>query len=137
MWTQVNYGAEKASSEALCWDGEGAVSCHAAAQPVAAIQCQRLPTTCCVGSGSCSSRRCIARLLTVCIVRLAAVLFLRAELLARRTPGFSGAELANLVNESALLAARYDRDAISLNVGTARSVQAELAQRCGDCCWCG
>ncbi|KAL4860045.1 ATP-dependent zinc metalloprotease FTSH 11 [Chlorella vulgaris] len=38
------------------------------------------------------------------------------ELLARRTPGFSGAELANLVNESALLAARYDRDAISLNL---------------------
>ena len=39
-----------------------------------------------------------------------------AELLARRTPGFSGAELANLVNESALLAARYDADSISLNL---------------------
>lgn len=39
-----------------------------------------------------------------------------AELLARRTPGFSGAELANLVNESALLAARHDSDAITTQV---------------------
>jgi ATP-dependent Zn protease len=39
------------------------------------------------------------------------------ELLARRTPGFSGAELANLVNESALLAARHDSDAITTQVG--------------------
>ncbi|HEY7355372.1 MAG TPA: ATP-dependent zinc metalloprotease FtsH [Ktedonobacterales bacterium] len=33
--------------------------------------------------------------------------------LARQTAGFSGADLANLVNEAALLAARYDRPAIS------------------------
>lgn len=39
-----------------------------------------------------------------------------AELLARRTPGFSGAELANLVNESALLAARHDSDTITTQV---------------------
>jgi hypothetical protein len=63
-----------------------------------------------------------------------------AELLARRTPGFSGAELANLVNESALLAARYDADSISLNLldeardkvlmGTPRALtQSEEARR--------
>lgn len=40
-----------------------------------------------------------------------------AEMLARRTPGFSGAQLYNLVNEAALLAARLDRDAISAQVG--------------------
>jgi cell division protease FtsH len=36
------------------------------------------------------------------------------ELLARRTPGFSGADLANLVNEAALLAARHDKSRISM-----------------------
>jgi cell division protease FtsH len=33
-------------------------------------------------------------------------------LIARGTPGFSGADLENLVNEAALLAARYDKTAI-------------------------
>ena len=36
------------------------------------------------------------------------------ESLARRTPGFSGADLANLVNEAALLAARRERTKIGM-----------------------
>ncbi len=35
--------------------------------------------------------------------------------LARGTPGFSGADLANLMNEAALLAARNDKEAVSLS----------------------
>ena len=38
-----------------------------------------------------------------------------AQNLARRTPGFSGADLANLVNEAALLAARYDKTKIGVD----------------------
>jgi cell division protease FtsH len=34
--------------------------------------------------------------------------------LAMGTPGFSGADIANLVNEAALLAARYDKDAVDM-----------------------
>jgi cell division protease FtsH len=37
------------------------------------------------------------------------------ESLARRTPGFTGADLANLVNEAALLAARRDQLVINMN----------------------
>ncbi len=37
------------------------------------------------------------------------------EIIARGTPGFSGADLENLVNESALLAARQDKDFVSMN----------------------
>jgi cell division protease FtsH len=36
------------------------------------------------------------------------------EILARGTPGFSGADLENLVNEAALLAARQDKDAVNM-----------------------
>ena len=34
--------------------------------------------------------------------------------LAARTPGFAGADLANLINEAALLAARYNRNAVTM-----------------------
>ncbi len=37
-----------------------------------------------------------------------------AKIIARGTPGFSGADLANLVNEAALLAARRDKRVISM-----------------------
>ncbi len=36
------------------------------------------------------------------------------EVIARGTPGFSGADLENLVNEAALLAARQDKDSVSM-----------------------
>jgi cell division protease FtsH len=37
------------------------------------------------------------------------------ELLARQTPGFAGADLENLVNEAALLAARQNQDRVSMH----------------------
>ena len=37
------------------------------------------------------------------------------KVLARGTPGFSGADLANLVNESALLAARHDKKIVEMS----------------------
>lgn len=39
----------------------------------------------------------------------------KPEMIARGTPGFSGAELANVVNEAALFAARKNRRLISMN----------------------
>lgn len=39
----------------------------------------------------------------------------KPKLLARGTPGFSGAELANLVNEAALFAARRDSKTVTMN----------------------
>ncbi|MEE2821587.1 MAG: ATP-dependent zinc metalloprotease FtsH [Acidobacteriota bacterium] len=36
------------------------------------------------------------------------------SILARGTPGFSGAQLANLVNEAALIAARYSRQSVTM-----------------------
>src|SRR5207245_10871517 len=36
------------------------------------------------------------------------------ELLARQTPGFAGADLENLVNEAALLAARKNKDRVDM-----------------------
>ncbi|MFQ6081922.1 MAG: ATP-dependent zinc metalloprotease FtsH [Candidatus Aminicenantia bacterium] len=36
------------------------------------------------------------------------------SVLARSTPGFSGADLANLVNEAALIAARYEEDKVQM-----------------------
>ena len=38
-----------------------------------------------------------------------------AEVVAKQTPGFSGADLANLVNEAALLAARVNKKSINLH----------------------
>ena len=37
------------------------------------------------------------------------------DIIARRTPGFTGADLANLMNEAAILAAREDYDEIHMN----------------------
>ena len=38
-----------------------------------------------------------------------------AQRLAALTPGFSGAELANVVNEAALIAARYEKESIDFD----------------------
>jgi cell division protease FtsH len=37
---------------------------------------------------------------------------LDTEFLAKQTPGFSGADIANVCNEAALIAARYDKTAV-------------------------
>ena len=36
------------------------------------------------------------------------------DVIARRTPGFTGADLANVINEAALLTARFDRKQIDM-----------------------
>ena len=38
----------------------------------------------------------------------------RLDILAKRTPGFTGADLANLMNEAALLSARHHLELIGL-----------------------
>ena len=48
------------------------------------------------------------------------------DLIAKSTPGFSGADLANLINEAALLAARYDRKA---------ATQQDLEEARDKVCW--
>merc|ERR1712193_365227 len=40
---------------------------------------------------------------------------LTLESIARRTPGFTGADLANLLNEAAILTTRYKKSAITRN----------------------
>lgn len=61
------------------------------------------------------------------------------DVLARSTPGFSGADLANLCNEAALLAARHNRDLVELTdfqealdkivLGTERAVLIDERER--------
>ena len=41
------------------------------------------------------------------------------EYVARNTPGFSGADLANLLNEGALIAARFNKKAVEMKIGRA------------------
>ena len=48
-------------------------------------------------------------------IRLADDLETVAQKLATLTPGFSGAEIANVVNEGALIAARHHKDAVGLD----------------------
>jgi len=52
------------------------------------------------------------KILEVHLRRIRTVPGLDLDKIAARTPGFSGADLANLVNEGALLAARHDKDRV-------------------------
>jgi cell division protease FtsH len=49
-----------------------------------------------------------------------------ADLIARRTPGFTGADIANLLNEAALLSARRDKELIS-NLEVADAIDRVIA----------
>jgi cell division protease FtsH len=53
-------------------------------------------------------------ILNVHIKRIPLAADVNLQLLARSTPGFSGADLANLVNEAALLAARQEQDNVTM-----------------------
>jgi cell division protease FtsH len=51
------------------------------------------------------------KIIEIHIARIKIDKSVQIDILARSTPGFSGADLANMCNEGALLAARYDREA--------------------------
>ncbi len=53
------------------------------------------------------------KILNVHLKRIATAAHVDASVIARGTPGFSGAELANLVNEAALLAARRNKRVVT------------------------
>lgn len=53
-------------------------------------------------------------ILSVHLKKVTADASIKPEMLARGTPGFSGADLANLVNEAALMAARNGRSTVSM-----------------------
>ncbi|VEG12989.1 ATP-dependent zinc metalloprotease FtsH [Moraxella cuniculi] len=55
------------------------------------------------------------QILNVHLKKLPATIGVDVNALARGTPGFSGAQLANLVNEAALFAARRDKSSVDMN----------------------
>jgi cell division protease FtsH len=55
------------------------------------------------------------KILEVHMRKIKAAASVDVEKIAARTPGFSGADLANLVNEAALLAARHDKQQVDQN----------------------
>ena len=55
-----------------------------------------------------------AEILGLCLKKVIVDPFLDVQVVARGTPGFSGADLANLVNEAALLSARLDKSFVGL-----------------------
>ena len=55
------------------------------------------------------------QILMVHLKKLPATIGVDINALARGTPGFSGAQLANLVNEAALFAARRNKDSVDMN----------------------
>jgi len=55
------------------------------------------------------------QILDVHMKKLPSVTEVKTDVLARGTPGFSGADLANLVNEAALFAARRNKNTVDMN----------------------